>query len=69
MIANGGYLVTPTLVKAVVPSGTSRQVPEPEGVITKVPVKKEHIELIKQGMIGVVNEPHGTGARGQGARD
>ncbi len=60
VIANGGHLVTPTLVKSVVPSGGSRQVPEPEGVVTRVPVKKAHLDLIKKGMVGVVNERYGT---------
>jgi penicillin-binding protein 2 len=60
VVANGGYLVTPTLVKAVVPSGSSRQVPEPEGIVTKVPVSPVHIKLIKDGMYGVVHERKGT---------
>ena len=60
VVANRGRLVTPTLVKAVYPPGRSQPVPEPPGVISRVPIKKEYLELIHQGMVAVVNEPHGT---------
>jgi penicillin-binding protein 2 len=63
VVANGGRLVTPNLVKAMVPAGSGKQIPEPEGVISKVPVKPEHLRLIHQGMVGVVNDPRGTARR------
>jgi penicillin-binding protein 2 len=62
VVANGGRLVTPTLVKNVIPVG-GEPVPEPPGLMKRVPVKPEHLELIHQGMVGVVNEPHGTARR------
>ncbi|MGD8563885.1 MAG: penicillin-binding protein 2 [Desulfarculaceae bacterium] len=62
VIANRGRLVTPTLVKAVVPPG-GEPVPEPSGITTKVPVSPKYLELIHQGLVAVVNEPHGTARR------
>ena len=60
VVANRGRLVTPTLVKAVYPPGRAQPVPEPPGLVSRVPIKKEYLELIHQGMVAVVNEPHGT---------
>ena len=60
VVANKGRLVTPTLVKAVYPPARSQPVPEPPGVISRVPIKKEYLDLIHQGLVAVVNEPHGT---------
>jgi penicillin-binding protein 2 len=62
VVANGGRLVTPTLVKTVIPVG-GEPVPEPPGLMKRVPVKPEHLELIHRGLVGVVNEPHGTARR------
>jgi penicillin-binding protein 2 len=63
VVANGGRLVTPNLVKAMVPAGSGQEVPEPEGVISKVPVKQAHLRMIHEGMVGVVNDPRGTARR------
>jgi len=60
VIANKGRLVTPTLVKAVTPPDGGEPVPEPPGLISRVPVNPQHIELIHEGLVAVVNEPGGT---------
>jgi len=59
VVANRGKLVTPTLVKAVIPPN-GKPIPVMPGVISRVPVKPEYLEIINQGLIGVVNEPGGT---------
>ncbi len=61
-VANGGRLLTPTLVKAVTPPG-GEPVPEPEPVTMRIPIKKEHLEIVAKGLDAVVNEPHGTARR------
>ncbi|BEQ12976.1 penicillin-binding protein 2 [Desulfoferula mesophila] len=62
VVANGGMLVTPTLVKTVTPPG-GEPVPAPEPVKTRVPIAPEHLKTIVSGLSGVVNEPHGTARR------
>jgi penicillin-binding protein 2 len=62
VVANGGRLVTPTLVKTVIPVG-GEPVPEPAGLMKRVPVAPEHLRLIHRGLVGVVHEPHGTARR------
>jgi penicillin-binding protein 2 len=62
VVANGGRLVTPTLVKAVTPPG-GEPVPEPEPVTVRVPIKPEHLRIVAKGLEAVVNEPHGTARR------
>lgn len=63
VIANGGKLVTPTLVKAVVKPEGGEPVPEPLGLTSKVKLDKSNIDKIHKGLVAVVNEPHGTGWR------
>jgi penicillin-binding protein 2 len=62
-IANGGAIVKPRLVLRVA-DADGRLVdgppPEPAG---RVPVRREYLELVRSGLEGVVEEPHGTGAR------
>ncbi|MCB2193723.1 MAG: penicillin-binding protein 2 [Deltaproteobacteria bacterium] len=62
VVANGGMLVTPTLVKTVTPPG-GRPVPAPEAVKARVPIAPEHLQTIAKGLSAVVNEPHGTARR------
>ena len=47
-VANGGRLLTPTLVKAVTPPG-GEAVPEPEPVTVKVPIQGEYLTGDRQG--------------------
>ena len=59
-LANGGTRVTPHLLKAV-DDGTGWKTipkPAPQG---HVDIDPEKLEAIRNGMWGVVNEPHGTG--------
>ncbi len=63
VVANGGRLVTPTLVKSVSRPDGSPPVPEPPGMVSKVPVDPKYLELIRQGLVAVVNEPGGTARR------
>ncbi|MBU4565785.1 MAG: penicillin-binding protein 2 [Desulfarculus sp.] len=62
VVANGGMLVTPTLVKTVTPPG-GEPVPAPEPVKTRVPIAPEHLDTVAKGLAAVVNEPHGTARR------
>ncbi len=60
-IANGGYRVTPTLVSATVPAGTAAEISEPAPEPRRIPgVSPEDIELIRQGLVAVVNGENGT---------
>jgi penicillin-binding protein 2 len=63
VIANGGRLVTPTLVKKVIPPGEAAPVPEPPGISSKVPINPKHLDLVHKGLVAVVNEPGGTARR------
>lgn len=63
VVANGGRLVTPMLVKAVISPDGNKRVPEPPGVSSRVDMKPADLDLIAKGLVGVVNEPHGTARR------
>jgi len=62
VIFNGGYLHQPKVIKWI--EENRRKIhqftpPSPD----KIDVRSENLELIKSALIGVVNEPHGTGSR------
>jgi len=62
-VVNGGVLYRPHLVKRVTDiDNKTNQVVFPE-VIRYLEVKPEHLDIIKQALAGVVNEPRGTGKR------
>lgn len=62
-IANGGKIVRPRLVlRSEDALGNMREGPEPE-VVGTVPVDPEYLAMVRDALIGVVHEPHGTGAR------
>ncbi|MEW5914699.1 MAG: penicillin-binding protein 2 [Thermodesulfobacteriota bacterium] len=62
VIANGGRLITPTLVKAVTKPG-GKPVPEPAPVISRATIPREVRDVVHAGLVAVVNEPHGTASR------
>jgi penicillin-binding protein 2 len=49
-VANGGVLYRPSLIKAIRPV-----------VLGKLHISPENLEIVKKGLLGVVNEPSGTG--------
>lgn len=57
VIANGGYLIKPYLVKKI----DTLEVATPR--LKRVKLSRKNIEIIKKGLEGVVNEPWGTGYR------
>ncbi|HUK34248.1 MAG TPA: penicillin-binding protein 2 [Vicinamibacterales bacterium] len=59
-LANGGTRVTPHLLKAVDDGSGWKPVPAPAAQ-GHVDIDPEKLEAIRDGMWGVVNEPHGTG--------
>ena len=60
-LANGGFLLRPSLVKRLVsPRGEVIREFQPQKV-RELRLNPEHLQLIRQGMAGVVNEPGGTG--------
>jgi penicillin-binding protein 2 len=62
-IANGGTIVRPRLVlRTSDADGRLVDVPAVESSV-RVPVRREFLDLVRSGLEGVVEEPHGTGAR------
>jgi len=62
-IFNGGVLYRPKVTKWVAGADSeSRYEFEPE-VIGEIGIEKTHLELVQDALVGVVNEPHGTGRR------
>ncbi|MGA2192306.1 MAG: penicillin-binding protein 2 [Nitrospirota bacterium] len=59
-VANGGVLYQPQVVRAVKYRDGRGTMVFPAVTLWKAPVKPENLEIIKDGMKGVVNEPHGT---------
>ncbi|UQZ89229.1 penicillin-binding protein 2 [Deltaproteobacteria bacterium Smac51] len=65
VLANGGTLYRPHLVKEVVDvGGNVVKTFEPE-FISKIDIKPEYITAVQKGLEAVVNEPGGTGRRGK----
>lgn len=58
-IVNGGTLYRPRIVRAI-KYKDGHTVDFPPVVLGKAPVKQEDLDIIKQGMVGVVDEPGGT---------
>ena len=62
-VFNGGIVYRPQVTKWVGKSETEK-INEFAPVVTgKIGIKQEHLEFVKNALIGVVNEPHGTGGR------
>jgi len=65
-ILNGGTLYRPSLVKRIEnPDGTPLQRVLPE-VVRTIPLSQKHIDILREAMIGVVEDPLGT-AHGVGS--
>jgi penicillin-binding protein 2 len=62
-IANGGTLVRPRLVLRVADADGRLVDGPPAEPAGRVPVRREYLDLVRSGLQGVVEEPHGTGAR------
>jgi penicillin-binding protein 2 len=60
---NGSALLIPQVTKWVGREGKERIFEFKPDVVGHWGLKKENIELVKKALIGVVNEPHGTGKR------
>jgi penicillin-binding protein 2 len=63
-LANGGTRVTPHLLKQIDDGSGWKPAPAP-AVKRTVEIEPEKLEVIKDGMWGVVNTPRGTGIRAQ----
>jgi penicillin-binding protein 2 len=62
-IANGGVIVKPRLLLRVADADGRLVEAAPPETKTRVPVRKEYLDLVRAALEGVVEEPGGTGAR------
>jgi penicillin-binding protein 2 len=62
MIFNGGYLYEPSVIKWVEKENKRAHEFTPR-VIGRLQAKEQNLELIREALIGVVNEPSGTGSK------
>jgi len=60
-LANGGILYQPQLIKAVKTESDEIVKEFPPVEISRIPVSREHIDILKYALWGAVNEDHGTG--------
>lgn len=61
-IFNGGHMYQPKIIRWVGKDNRKIYTFTPT-LLDKVAFKKENMELVKRALLGVVNEPHGTGSR------
>lgn len=59
--ANGGYLLTPTIIKEIEVGENKKVTEDTPKIKEKISFKPETIDIVRKGLIGVVNEPSGTG--------
>ena len=60
-VANGGFLLTPYLVKEIRSPIDGRLIrPEPEPVRRQIAIRPETLERVRKALVGVVNEEGGT---------
>ena len=62
-VFNGGILYKPQVVLWVGKSGEEKVYEFAPKVQGKLEIRQKHLEIVKEALIGVVNEPHGTGWR------
>ena len=60
-VSNGGRLLKPAIVKEIVSYEGEKKFKHTPVVSGEIPVDDEMLELIKDALVGVVNEPGGTG--------
>jgi penicillin-binding protein 2 len=60
---NGGVLFKPQVTKWIEKENQERNFTFKPNSLRRWNIKKENMELIKKALVGVVNEPHGTGKR------
>jgi len=60
---NGGVLFKPQVTKWIEKENKERNFKFKPNSLRRWSIKKENMELIKKALVGVVNEPHGTGKR------
>ena len=65
VVANRGTVITPTIIKSVLPPGASEPIVEPPAVSTRAPISAEDLEVIHQGLVGVAQDAGGTARRVQ----
>ena len=64
-VANDGKLLKPSIIKDIVSYGGEEKFNHTPTVTSNIPVQKQMLDLVKDAMVGVVNDPGGTG---RGAR-
>ncbi|MCD6295551.1 MAG: penicillin-binding protein 2, partial [Deltaproteobacteria bacterium] len=62
-VFNGGALYRPQVTRRVEKIDGEKIFEFTPELIGRAGIKEEHLELVKNGLIAVVNEPHGTGSR------
>jgi penicillin-binding protein 2 len=62
-IFNGGILYKPTATKWVGKTETKKSYEFAPRIAGRLGIRNTYLELVKNALIGVVNEPHGTGSR------
>jgi len=62
-VFNGGILYKPQVILWVGKSGEEKVYEFAPKVQGKLEIRQKHLEIVKEALIGVVNEPHGTGWR------
>lgn len=60
-VANGGTLLKPAIVKEIISYSGEKKFKHTSIVSGKIPIEIEMLELIKDALVGVVNDPGGTG--------
>ncbi len=61
MLANNGVAIKPHLVASIQQSGSGVTTPLPIETMDRLPLKSEHMDLVRMGMVGVT-QPGGTAA-------
>ncbi|GJM16387.1 MAG: penicillin-binding protein 2 [Thermodesulfobacteriota bacterium] len=60
-VANDGKLLKPSIIKEIVSYGGEEKFNHTPTVTSNIPVQKQMLDLVKDAMVGVVNDPGGTG--------